>query len=353
MSVLIVDDSLDNRLLIRKFLESDYPCIEASNGNAALDVLGSESVDLALLDIMMPGMTGLSLFQHIMDLYPEVAVIFVTSVDDLRIAVEHLKKGAYEYIVKPVTRERLRGAVDESLEKRASVLEEKQQQMQREERLVRQNQELESRAREISSINRLIQADLTQRFDEVEPLSEGGIAFQSHWQGTQLAEVPYGVQTPWGAMSAEGPNASMNLEAYSGSLTDNTPGLVPMLRSLVQQFRRRVNVELYVEADIEGRIRNDNRLSFGELQKGMRRILEEALDNVVKHAHAKSAIVMLRQREDGRICLDVIDNGRGFLVNGESDTIGLLAMKHYSAELGGVFRIASIPGQGTIVRVIL
>jgi NarL family two-component system sensor histidine kinase LiaS len=85
----------------------------------------------------------------------------------------------------------------------------------------------------------------------------------------------------------------------------------------------------------------------------MRRIIEEALDNVVKHAHAKSAIVMLRRRDDGRICLDVIDNGRGFLANGAPDTIGLLAMKHYSAELGGVFRVASIPGQGTIVRVIL
>ena len=353
MSVLIVDDSLDNRLLIRKFLESDHSCLEASSGNAALDVLGSESVDLALLDIMMPGMTGLSLVQHIMDLYPEVAVIFVTSVDDLRIAVEHLKKGAYEYIVKPVTRERLRGAVDESLERRASVLEEKQQQMQKEERLIQQNQELESRAREISSINRLIQADLIQRFDEVEPMGGDGLAFQSQQPGTQLAEVRPSVRIPWGAISAEAPNASLNIDAYSGSLAETTPALVPMLRSLVQQFRRRVNVELYVEADIEGWIKNDSRLPLGELKTGMRRIIEEALDNVVKHAHAKSAIVMLRRRDDGRICLDVIDNGRGFLANGAPDTIGLLAMKHYSAELGGVFRVASIPGQGTIVRVIL
>lgn len=104
MSILIVDDSLDNRLLYTKGLEGrGYVCHTDSSGGAALEVLSREPVDIALIDIMMPGMTGSSLFQHVNELHPEVAVIFLKAVDDLNIAVDHIKKGAYDYLVKPVT----------------------------------------------------------------------------------------------------------------------------------------------------------------------------------------------------------------------------------------------------------
>ena len=112
--ILIVDDEEGIRELVRRRLEKQgYVCYTAPNGYEALEVLATEAVDLALVDVMMPSMTGLSLFQHVRESYPDVAVIFSTAVDDLSLAVEHIKKGAYDYVVKPVTQARLQRAVEE------------------------------------------------------------------------------------------------------------------------------------------------------------------------------------------------------------------------------------------------
>ena len=91
MSILIVDDFENSLLLFKQGLEEKgYVCHTAASGSAALEVLATEAVDLALIDVMMPGMTGLSLFQRLKELYPQLAVIFITGVDDLDLAVEHL-----------------------------------------------------------------------------------------------------------------------------------------------------------------------------------------------------------------------------------------------------------------------
>ena len=63
-------------------------------------VLTEELVDLALVDVIIPGMTGLSLFKQIRDSYPEIAIVFVTSIDDMNLALDSIKKGAYDYIIK-------------------------------------------------------------------------------------------------------------------------------------------------------------------------------------------------------------------------------------------------------------
>ena len=97
-------------------------CYTAANGESALGILAAHSVDLALVDMMMPGMTGLSLFGHITDRFPDTAVIFDTAVDDLSLAVRQLKEGAYDYMVKPVSRKRLLHSVEEALSKRRSLL---------------------------------------------------------------------------------------------------------------------------------------------------------------------------------------------------------------------------------------
>ena len=165
MSILIVDDSLDSRLLIEKHLtDQGYVCHIATSGNDALEVLAGEEVSLALVDIMMPGMTGLTLFQRMKESYPDVAVIFVSSVDDLNLAVDYLKGGAYDYIVKPVTGTRVLEVVEAALAKREDVIERNRRQKLLEEQTARQATELEARMRELSALNRVFQADLSARF---------------------------------------------------------------------------------------------------------------------------------------------------------------------------------------------
>ena len=117
--VLVIDDEPDIRELFSESLEEEgYVCFAAASGNEALQVLDAQGVDVAVVDIIMPGMSGLTLFEHIKDRHPYVAVIFVTAMDDVDIAVRNLKDGAYDYVLKPVTLRRLKEAVREVLDRR-------------------------------------------------------------------------------------------------------------------------------------------------------------------------------------------------------------------------------------------
>ena len=168
-SILVVDDEDGLRELFKERLEArGYVCHTAPNGYAALKVLAAEPIDLALVDIMMPGMTGLTLFQHVRERYADVAVILLTAVDDTDIAVKHLTHGAYDYIVKPVTRERLRQAVEGALDKRRAMVEGQQRLRLLEEQTARQGRELKAKTREISALNRASQFDLSKRLIQEE-----------------------------------------------------------------------------------------------------------------------------------------------------------------------------------------
>ena len=122
-SVLVVDDVPTIRLLEKRILEKEgYECLIASDGPKALQVLASRSIDVAMVDIVMPGMSGVELFKVIRRQYPDVAVVFVTALDDVDTAIDQIKDGAYDFLVKPVKPERLRQAVQAVFEKREAEL---------------------------------------------------------------------------------------------------------------------------------------------------------------------------------------------------------------------------------------
>ena len=148
--VLVVDDELELAQLFKDGLERfGYACRIAPTGRAALKLLEEEEADLVLVDITMPGMDGLTLFEHINDLYPDCGVCFVTAMDSLGTAVRQMKEGAYDYIVKPVTPSRLNEIVADALRKRSERMKEKEERQQR--------------VRELQALNQLIQEYLRER----------------------------------------------------------------------------------------------------------------------------------------------------------------------------------------------
>ena len=150
--ILVVDDEEGVREVFRIILEEEgYLCYGAENGEAALSTLSHQRVDVTLLDVMMPGMTGLTLFRHVRERYPEVAVVFSSAMNDVDIVVDHLKNGAYDYIVKPVSRQRLLQAIADALDRRNAAMKQKQRQSYLEERLHHQTKELESRMKELGA----------------------------------------------------------------------------------------------------------------------------------------------------------------------------------------------------------
>ena len=117
--VLVVDDEPAVCTVIKRSLISEgYEIDLASNGQQALELVESHEFEVALFDIMMPGMTGIELLGHIKRSHPSVYVIMVTAVSEVERAVEAMKLGAFDYITKPFKIDTLLSKVKEAREKR-------------------------------------------------------------------------------------------------------------------------------------------------------------------------------------------------------------------------------------------
>ena len=116
--ILIVDDELHVReSLSHWFAEDGYEVEAAASGQEALGMLGRRSYDVIVSDIKMPGMDGLELQRRVHAKDPNVAIILVTAYASVDTAVDALKEGAYDYLVKPFDPEELSRIVGKACEK--------------------------------------------------------------------------------------------------------------------------------------------------------------------------------------------------------------------------------------------
>jgi two-component system response regulator AtoC len=100
--VLVVDDERKMRRVLQILLEQmGLESIPVESGGAALEHFGNEKIDLVLTDLKMPGMTGIELLGRIRALDPDVPVIVLTAHGTVQTAVEAMKQGAFDYILKP------------------------------------------------------------------------------------------------------------------------------------------------------------------------------------------------------------------------------------------------------------
>ncbi|MFQ6122909.1 MAG: sigma-54-dependent transcriptional regulator [Dehalococcoidales bacterium] len=118
-SVLIVDDeSVVCDFLCDELDEQGYKCATAFNGNDALGKLAMQDFDVVLLDIKLPGISGMEVLRELRLNHHHITVIMITGVNDVDVAVEAMKLGASDYIVKPFDLDRLHTSVRIALETR-------------------------------------------------------------------------------------------------------------------------------------------------------------------------------------------------------------------------------------------
>jgi len=115
-TILAVDDEPSVLESFCVALEDDYRIIPVSDGEAALEALETDNIDLVLLDIMMPGMDGIETLRKMKETDPEVDVIMVTVKKDAESAVTCMKLGARDYLCKPFQIEDLVHAIERELE---------------------------------------------------------------------------------------------------------------------------------------------------------------------------------------------------------------------------------------------
>jgi response regulator RpfG family c-di-GMP phosphodiesterase len=143
--VLIVDDDQDVReMLAEVFGTHGYTCQVAADGGHGLDAFSATRPPLTITDIMMPTLDGLQFLRAARAIDEDAAFIVLTGAGDINIAIQSLKQGAHDFIVKPVNVEELLIAADRALERRQLLAERREYQVTLERRVAEATRELDA-----------------------------------------------------------------------------------------------------------------------------------------------------------------------------------------------------------------
>ncbi len=115
--ILIIDDEINIGLLLTKFLtKNGYEVSNTTTGTSAVEILSNEKFDLILCDYRLEDTDGREILKYVKENYPNTGVIIITGYSDIRLAVELIKLGAYDYIVKPLYPDEILNTVNKALE---------------------------------------------------------------------------------------------------------------------------------------------------------------------------------------------------------------------------------------------
>ncbi|HUX28940.1 MAG TPA: response regulator, partial [Terracidiphilus sp.] len=137
-----MDDETQVRSMIGSALEREGYAIQlAASGKEALEILEDNAFDLVLTDIVMQDLNGIALLERIHGRHPNLPVVMVTAVHDIGVAIDSMRRGAYDYLLKPFEREHLLNTVERALDHR-QLLEESHNYRQSLEEMVRARTEM-------------------------------------------------------------------------------------------------------------------------------------------------------------------------------------------------------------------
>ncbi len=117
LDILITDDDLAHRVMLKKLLSGwGYHVAEADDGSVAVEEVRKRSFDLILMDIRMMNVSGIEALEQIRQINPSIPVIIMTAYASVETAVQALKKGAYDYLTKPLDFDELQMAIARATE---------------------------------------------------------------------------------------------------------------------------------------------------------------------------------------------------------------------------------------------
>jgi response regulator RpfG family c-di-GMP phosphodiesterase len=203
--VLVVDDDQFALRSMAKVLGSEiYEVVTATGGSEAIDLLKQEPFDLVLTDLKMPEVDGLEVLRQAREIAPQTVVLILTGYASLESAIEALREGAYDYLLKPCSADELKLKIERGLE-RGRLAEEHQR---AQEALQKAHHELEIRVKErtaeLAKANEELQIEIAQRKRAEEELRQSQARLGKTLEGTVNALVsaiemgdPYTPGHPW------------------------------------------------------------------------------------------------------------------------------------------------------------
>ncbi|HEY1065343.1 MAG TPA: sigma-54 dependent transcriptional regulator, partial [Pirellulales bacterium] len=118
-SLVVVDDSQSTLLIFKRlYQDGSVKVYTAENAKSGLDVVRQIRPDVVILDVMLPDMSGLDMFERVRQIDPKLPVIFITASSSSETVIEAMKLGAYDYLSKPLNLGQVRDLVQRALELR-------------------------------------------------------------------------------------------------------------------------------------------------------------------------------------------------------------------------------------------
>jgi signal transduction histidine kinase len=375
IKVLLVDDEPSIRLTMGEFLKrAGYSVLTAADYNAAV-VHKTEELDVAVIDINLPGKNGIQLLQKIRDAEIYVPVIMITGEPNLSVIPEIVRAGAYDFIAKPIVKDVLLNAVGRAAEKKRLIDEKRRL----EEEIRRHTEELEMRVAERT-------AELVETHQKL--VTQERI----NALGRAAAQVAHEVKNPLAGLLLY----SLHLKSKATNFTENETQLVDKivntinhLNNRVEQilgFARPVNLTLrpanlnqivndvlellepqLTANKVDVRLSLDHHAADGEFDDAsIRGALMNLILNAIEAMPDGGTLSVGTDRVSDALRLEIIDTGRGI---GEEEarkifepfyttkTHGLGLGMPYARKMieqhGGTISLSSRPGEGTTVSIIV
>ncbi|MGA9351584.1 MAG: HD domain-containing phosphohydrolase [Anaerolineae bacterium] len=188
--VLVVDDDqFALRSMARALGGESYEVVTAASGSEAIDLLKQDSFDLVLTDLKMPGVDGMEVLRQAREIAPQAVVLILTGYASLESAIEALREGAYDYLLKPCSVHELKLKIARGLE-RVRLAEERQR---AEEALRKAHDELEIRVKErtaeLAKANEELRVEIAERKRAEEELRQSHVKLRRTLEGTVNALV--------------------------------------------------------------------------------------------------------------------------------------------------------------------
>lgn len=334
--ILIVDDDEGLLLLMAESVrEAGHKVATAASGRAAREWLNTHRPDLMLLDLKLQDLAGTALVESLQGAAPHVPFVVVTGQGDEKAAVEVMKRGALDYIMKdgalldllPAVVQRVLAA--QAQDAALAAAERERQRL--------ENEIFAAAEQERSKIGADLHDDLGQRLTAME-LMCAGLKDDSRRAGSSLTD---GLDQ-LGRMLREAIAQTRALARGLVPLGDGPDALQVGLAELVSRMNSvgRVRCRL----DCPEPVQVPDAAVAGHLY----RIAQEGLNNALKHGEATAIAVELKTDAAG-LHLRVTDNGAGLAESRPSAGVGLSVMKHRAEVIGARLRIESQPGRGVVI----
>ncbi|MCX7878175.1 MAG: response regulator [Ignavibacteria bacterium] len=343
IKILLIEDNPGDARLIEEYLSEavnmEHTVKVADRLSSGIEILDNEPVDVVLLDLKLPDSEGLSNVEQIFSVSPNVPIVVLTGLNDETTAINAVKMGAQDYLVKDkVDSDLLVRSIKYAIERKRAEEEHQKLLQQR----VRALSVIEAQENERRRISRELHDGLGQLLSAAK-LNLGMIDLPE-----SVDEKSRDILKQIDLIISKAIVEARRIAHDLRPTTLDDFGLVPALRILCQEFSKitGIKVKFQVSPTLE---RIDPKMEIA-----IYRIIQESFNNISKYAEATEVSLDLFKTDD-RVFVKVKDNGKGFdpfamhRTRKTGGGFGLINMKERAELVGGKVEIDSQPGGGTEV----